>query len=112
MSKIVVNDFTGAVTGVSPDGSMLEGLQSVTLRKFARQGHAIPNSNRGFSGPFPPELLENPKVEYPDMHTDSLHPALDNTRMFICRECQTVLEGTELELHDCADFLWSSPSRL
>jgi len=35
------------------------------------------------------------------MHSDSLHEALDDIRMFRCRYCEDVLYEDELENHDC-----------
>ena len=74
------------------------------IRKFAIQGHAIPSVAHSPRGPFPPEVLAQPRMGHNDQHSDSLHSGLDNTRFFKCKDCHTVLETHELEDHDCADF--------
>ena len=52
-------------------------------------------------GPFPPEVLAQPKVVYEHEHSDSLHEALDDVKMFRCKDCGDVLYEDELDLHDC-----------
>ena len=107
MSKIEIDDRTGSVTGITSvdDDKVLEGLQVVTIRKLARQWEDAP---RGFSGPFPPEMSGKPALVYPDLPAESLAAALDSTRMFFCRGCQEILDGTELAEHKCSDYSWSS----
>ena len=73
------------------------------IRKFAIQGHAIPATAHSPRGPFPPEILEQPRMEYADEHSDSLHSALDDTRFFKCRECNEVLLEDRLKNHICED---------
>jgi hypothetical protein len=71
------------------------------VRKFAVQGHAVPNGYQKPLGPFPAEVLaQNPRA-YEDNHSDSLHEALDDVRMFRCRECNSVLFEDELGYHEC-----------
>jgi len=71
------------------------------VRKFAIQGHAVPNGYTLPRGPFPPEVLAQPKVRYEYEHSDSLHEALDDVRMFRCRDCGNILYEAELDNHDC-----------
>jgi hypothetical protein len=73
------------------------------IRTFARQGHAVPKGYQRPFGPFPPEVLAQPKVMYEDNHSDSLHEALDNVRMFRCKDCGEIINEYELESHDCDD---------
>lgn len=75
------------------------------VRKFARQGHAVPNGVYRARGPFPPEVLAQNPVRYEDEHSDSLHEALDDVRMFRCRDCGDVLYEDELDNHECEDEL-------
>lgn len=107
MSKVTIDDRTGAVTGITSvdDDKVMEGLQVVTIRKLARQWEDAP---RGFSGPFPPEMSGKPELVYPDLPAESLAAALDHTRMFFCHGCQEILDGTELAEHKCSDYAWSS----
>jgi len=74
------------------------------IRKFAVQGHSIPQSTHSPRGPFPPEVLAGPQMTLEEGHADSLHVGLDDVRFFQCKECHTVLETHELEDHDCSDF--------
>jgi hypothetical protein len=71
------------------------------IRKFAVQGHAIPSMAHSPRGPFPPEVLAQPVMEYSDEHSDSLHVGLDDVRFFKCRECQEVLVEEQLDEHEC-----------
>lgn len=71
------------------------------IRKFAIQGHAIPKSSYRPHGPFPPEILAPNKVSYEYEHSDSLHEALDDVRMFRCRDCGDILDEYSLEEHEC-----------
>jgi hypothetical protein len=73
------------------------------IRKFAVQGHQIPKSAYRPHGPFPPEVLAQSRVEYDDSHSDSLHEALDDVRMFRCRDCGEVLYEDELPIHECEE---------
>ncbi|CAB4137947.1 hypothetical protein UFOVP325_157 [uncultured Caudovirales phage] len=71
------------------------------IRKFAVQGHAVPNGYTRPLGPFPPEVLaQNPRSYEPE-NSDSLHEALDDVRMFRCRDCDEILYEDELYTHDC-----------
>lgn len=74
------------------------------IRKFAVQGHRVPAYSHAPRGPFPPEVLAQPRVNSDNEHGDSLHVGLDDIRFFRCKECMTILESNELEDHDCADF--------
>jgi len=71
------------------------------IRKFAIQGHAVPSVAHSPRGPFPPEVLAQPKMEHVDQHSDSLHVALDDVRFFRCRDCEEILLEAELTNHDC-----------
>jgi hypothetical protein len=74
------------------------------IRKFAVQGHAIPKTAHSPRGPFPPEVLAQSSVYYDsETHGDSLHPGLDDVRLFRCKECATILYEDELSSHDCED---------
>lgn len=72
------------------------------IRKFAVQGHEIPKTSYRAHGPFPPEVLAQSTSYHdsPDMG-DSLHEALDNVRMFRCKECGDVLYEYHLDTHEC-----------
>lgn len=71
------------------------------IRKFARQGHAIPSVAHSPRGPFPPEVLAQPQMHVEESHSDSLHVGLDDVKFFKCRDCDEVLMGEELEDHEC-----------
>ncbi|CAB4123703.1 hypothetical protein UFOVP45_10 [uncultured Caudovirales phage] len=72
------------------------------IRKFAVQGHAVPATAHRPYGPFPPEVLAQTRVVYDDSeHSDSLHSALDDVRMFRCKDCTEVLYEDELDEHVC-----------
>jgi hypothetical protein len=71
------------------------------IRKFAVQGHAVPRTAHSPRGPFPPEVLAQSGVNYDTDYGDSLHPALDDVRMFRCRDCGTILYEEELSIHEC-----------
>ena len=72
------------------------------IRKFAVQGHAIPSGAHSPRGPFPPEIFaQNPRAEDEYPHSDSLHEALDDVRMFRCRYCY---EEEQTESNECAYF--------
>jgi hypothetical protein len=73
------------------------------IRKFAVQGHAIPRTAHAPRGPFPPEVLAQAGVSYDNTHGESLHPALDDVRLFRCRACGTLVGEDELSEHDCDD---------
>lgn len=71
------------------------------IRKFAVQGHEIPSVVHSPRGPFPPEVLEQPRMAHQEMHSDSLHVGLDDVRFFKCRDCDAILMQEELEDHEC-----------
>jgi hypothetical protein len=72
------------------------------IRKFAVQGHAVPNGYQRPLGPFPAEVLaQNPRAYGDFDHSDSLHESLDDVRMFRCRDCGDILYEEELDSHDC-----------
>ncbi len=74
------------------------------IRKFAVQGHDVPSGPYGAHGPFPPEIFQSSPVVYDDsIHGDSLHEALDDVRMFRCKECYDILYEDELEKHECEE---------
>ena len=73
------------------------------IRKFAVQGHAVPKGYQSPRGPFPPEIFQAPVKVHEEQHSDSLHEALDNVRMFFCRDCGDVLYEDELNAHKCEE---------
>lgn len=73
------------------------------IRKFAVQGHSVPNGYQRALGPFPPEVLRQNPVVYNYEHSDSLHEALDDVRMFRCKDCGDVLYKDELDSHECEE---------
>jgi hypothetical protein len=73
------------------------------VRKFAIQGHAIPSTVYRPHGPFPPEVLAQTRVVQEDLHSDSLHEALDDVRMFRCKDCGDILYEDELSIHECEE---------
>jgi hypothetical protein len=45
-------------------------------------------------------------------HGDSLHEALDDIRMFRCKDCYDILYEDELEEHECEEeYEWVSPDQ-
>lgn len=75
--------------------------QMPLIRKFAIQGHPVPNGYTSARGPFPPELYITPRSGDAPERSDSLHEALDDVRMFRCRDCGEILYEDELDNHDC-----------
>lgn len=73
------------------------------IRKFAVQGHEVPEHATRPLGPFPPEVLAQGRVVQDDYDSDSLHEALDNVRMYKCRFCGDVLYEDELDIHECEE---------
>jgi hypothetical protein len=73
------------------------------IRKFAVQGHAVPSTAHSPRGPFPPEVLAQPRMDVGDYHSDSLHVGLDDVRFFRCRECDDIMLQDELDTHECED---------
>ena len=73
------------------------------IRKFAVQGHAVPQTVGRTLGPFPPEVLAPNRVVHDSDHGDSLHEALDDVRLFRCRDCGDVLFEDELSIHECEE---------
>jgi hypothetical protein len=74
------------------------------IRKFAVQGHPVPRTSHFPRGPFPPEVLAQPRVTYDEsVHSDSLHEALDDVRMYRCRYCNGVMYAEETASHLCTD---------
>lgn len=72
------------------------------IRKFAVQGHAVPKGYSSPKGPFPYEIFQAPeRAPEEQQHADSLHEALDDVRMFYCKECGGVLYEDELGTHVC-----------
>lgn len=72
------------------------------IRKFAVQGHAVPNGVTYPRGPFPPEIFaQNPRAEDTFSDSDSLHEAFDDVRLFKCKYCLGILYEDELTTHDC-----------
>ena len=52
---------------------------------------------------FPPEVLKEPQVDYGIDYSDSLHEALDSVRLFMCRQCDEVLQKDQLNNHTCEE---------
>jgi hypothetical protein len=73
------------------------------IRKFAIQGHEVPSGPYGAHGPFPQEILQHAPVVYDESYGDSLHEALDDVRMFRCKECYDILYEDELNEHICEE---------
>jgi hypothetical protein len=73
------------------------------IRKFAIQGHAVPSGPYRPHGPFPPEVLAQNSMVYETEHSDSLHEALDDVRLFRCKDCGEFLYEEELDSHICED---------
>jgi hypothetical protein len=73
------------------------------IRKYAKLGHAVPKGYRSPQGPFPPEIFQAPIKVLEEHRSDSLHEALDNVRMFFCRDCGDVLYEEELTGHECPE---------
>jgi hypothetical protein len=74
------------------------------IRKFAVQGHPIPKTAHAPRGPFPPEVISQSSVYYgEETYGDSLHEALDDIRLFRCKDCATILYEDELSAHQCED---------
>jgi hypothetical protein len=72
------------------------------IRKYAVQGHAVPRGYQRPLGPFPAEVLaQNPRSYSDPESSDSLHEALDDVRMFRCRDCGDILFDYQLEVHEC-----------
>jgi predicted alpha/beta hydrolase len=74
------------------------------IRKFAIQGHEVPTMAYRPHGPFPPEVLAQNQVAYGDFESDSLHVALDDIRMFRCRDCEEVMYEDETNNHTCEEI--------
>ena len=74
------------------------------IRKFAVQGHPVPDKSHYPVGPFPPEVLKKPEMEGITEHSDSLHEALDDVRLFRCRDCGEVLYREGLDIHECEEI--------
>lgn len=81
-------------------------------RIITKQGHPIPSKAHRPNGPFPPELLEQPRViyDYPRQGDDGLEEghlegtAQDNfkpIKWFSCNSCNEVLAESKLETHTC-----------
>lgn len=74
------------------------------IRKFAKQGHAIPTGMHRPQGPFPAEIFQQAPVVYDyEDHGDSLHEALDDVRYFRCKDCSEFLAEYELDAHECEE---------
>lgn len=73
------------------------------VRKFAVQGHAVPKGPYRPHGPFPPEVLAGNPMAREEYHSDSLHEALDDVKLYRCKDCGDVLYEDELEAHICGE---------
>ena len=83
-------------------------------RIITKQGHPVPRTAHRPNGPFPPELLEQPRViyDYPRQGDDGgLQDELEGTaqnnfkplRWFKCNVCEDTIPETQLETHICED---------
>ena len=72
------------------------------IRKFAVQGHPVPMTAHRPLGPFPPEIMAKPKVDYGE-EPDSLPQEMDRVKFFRCKDCGEVLREEELDHHYCED---------
>ena len=77
------------------------------IRKFAIQGHETPKhayAPRGLEGALDPTVMRQSPVNYDGVdHGDSLHEALDDVRLFRCKDCGTILYEAELSDHICGE---------
>lgn len=74
------------------------------IRRFAIQGHDVPQGPHSPRGPFPPELFQAPLHNNEEVdHGDSLHEAYDDIRMFRCKDCRDILYEDELDDHFCEE---------
>jgi hypothetical protein len=74
------------------------------IRIHAKQGHAVPKGPHSPRGPFPSEIFQSSPVVYEGkLHGDSLHEALDDVRMFRCKDCGEILYSDELDEHSCEE---------
>jgi len=76
------------------------------IRKFAIQGHETPNhayAPRGLEGAIDPTVMRQSPINYEGEKGDSLHEALDDVRLFRCKDCGTILYEAELSEHICDD---------
>jgi hypothetical protein len=71
------------------------------IRKFAVQGHAVPNGYTSPRGPFPAEIFASNPRAYEENYPDSLHEALDDIRIFRCKYCGEILYEDQLDTHEC-----------
>lgn len=68
-----------------------------TIRVFAIQGHAIPESAHYPRGPFPSEVLAKPKM------ADQEVEDYNSYRVFRCRVCGELVPWNDLETHECEE---------
>jgi len=79
---------------------------------ITKQGHPVPNTVMQPRGPFPPELLEEPKVVYEydkQAENGGYEVPIEGTaqndykemRWFKCNYCLTVISENHLETHLC-----------
>ncbi len=73
------------------------------IRKFAVQGHAIPRTVSKPQGPFPPEVLQEPKAAVSTL-PDQMPEEMDGVRYYRCRDCGESLRGDHLDNHDCEEM--------
>jgi hypothetical protein len=83
-------------------------------RIITRQGHPIPGKVTQPRGPFPPELLAEPKIIYEyDRQSDSGEEDLPvegtaqnnfkESKWFSCNACKLVLTESQTETHICGE---------
>ena len=74
------------------------------IRKDAVQGHAVPYGYQSPRGPFPPEIFaRNPRAYDTFNQPEALHEALDDVRMFRCKDCGDIVNEYELNAHECEE---------
>jgi len=83
-------------------------------RIITKQAHPVPSQVRPPQGPFPPEVLAQPKIirEHPRQAddgnvADSVDGTAQNnfkpTRWFRCNECTMLVSEAQLETHICEE---------
>ena len=71
------------------------------IRKFAVQGHPVPEMAYRPTGLFAQEVLARPKIRHSDDESE-MDP--NGFRMFLCRECGEVVPWDDINDHECEDI--------
>lgn len=72
------------------------------IRKNAVQGHLIPQTATRPRGPFPPEILAQPKMQNDYDYMESSYESTDELlKIFRCKDCKELLYEDETPNHDC-----------